>query len=196
MEGQRDRIDRRTALRAGGSLALGGAAVALAAGQGTAVAGQDHHTPAKIMPSRPSGMAPTSNRTGAQRPADVNRLIAEAISRGDRAAALALLEAESVFVPQPGQVVHGTSGIAAALDGFLALTPTLDIQVIEVIEVGEIALLRSTWTLNGTGPDGQPLQLGGAATDVVRRAADGTWRYVIDHPWGGIPPVPTPDDER
>ncbi len=192
MEGQRDRIGRRTALRVGSSLALGGVAVALGVGQGTAAAGQDHHTLSKVMPSWPSGTATRSSYMGAQQPADVNRLIAEAISRGDRAAALALFEAQAAFVPQPGQVVHGASAIAAAIDGFLALTPTLDIQVIEVIEVGDLALLRSTWTLSGIGPDGQPLQLGGAATDVVRRAADGTWRYVIDHPWGGIPPIPPP----
>jgi uncharacterized protein (TIGR02246 family) len=120
----------------------------------------------------------------AQQPADVNRLIAEALTKGDREAALSLYEAEAAFVPQPGQVVSGTAAIAAALDGFLALKPTLDIQVEQVIEAGDIALLRSTWTLTGTGPDGQPLSMGGAATDVVRRQADGTWRYVIDQPWG------------
>lgn len=120
----------------------------------------------------------------AQQPADVNRLIAEAISTGDREAALALYEAEAAFVPQPGQVVRGREGIATALDAFLALKPTLEIRVSEVIEAGGIALLRSTWTLTGTGPDGRPLQMGGAATDVVRRQGDGTWRYIIDQPWG------------
>jgi uncharacterized protein (TIGR02246 family) len=120
----------------------------------------------------------------ARQPADVNRLIAEALSTGNRDAALALYEAEAAFVPQPGQVVRGPDGIAAAIDAFLALKPTLQIRVSEVIEAGDIALLRSTWTLTGTGADGQPLQMGGAATDVVRRQADGTWRYIIDQPWG------------
>jgi len=120
----------------------------------------------------------------AQQPADVNRLIAEALSSGNREAALALYEAEAAFVPQPGQVVKGREGITAAIDAFLALKPTLDIRVSEVIEAGGIALLRSTWTLTGTSPEGHPLEMGGAATDVVRRQADGTWRYVIDHPWG------------
>ena len=120
----------------------------------------------------------------AQQPADVNRLIAEALSTGDREAALALYEAEAAFVPQPGQVVNGLAAIAAALDGFLVLKPTLDIQVGQVIQAGDIALLRSTWTLTGTDPDGKPLSMGATATDVVRRQADGTWRYVIDQPWG------------
>jgi uncharacterized protein (TIGR02246 family) len=119
----------------------------------------------------------------AQQPADVSRLIAAAISAGDREAALALYEAEAAFVPRPGQVVSGLEAIAAALDGFLALKPTLEIRVAEVIEAGGIALLRSTWTLTGTDPDGRPLQMGGTATDVVRRQQDGTWRYIIDQPW-------------
>jgi uncharacterized protein (TIGR02246 family) len=120
----------------------------------------------------------------AQQPADVNRLIAQALSTGDREAALALYEAEAAFVPQPGQVVSGTAAIAAALDGFLALKPTLDIQVEQVIQAGDIALLRSTWTLTGTDPDGKLVSMGGTATDVVRRQPDGTWRYIIDQPWG------------
>ena len=120
----------------------------------------------------------------ALQPAEVNSLMAQALSKGDRESALALYEAEAAFVPQPGQVVLGIAAITGAIDAFLALKPTLDIHTPDVIQAGDIALLRATWTLSGTGPDGQPLQMGGSSTDVVRRQADGTWRYVIDHPWG------------
>ncbi len=46
------------------------------------------------------------------------------------------------------------------------------------------ALLVSDWTLAGNGPDGTAVNLGGTTTDVVRRQADGTWRYAIDSPLG------------
>lgn len=124
----------------------------------------------------------------AQQPADLHRLISETLATGNREAALALYEAEAAFVPQPGQVVNGTAGIAAALDAFIALKPDLRIGEAQVIQAGDVALLRSKWTLTGTGPDDQPLAMAGEATDVARRQADGSWRYVIDQLWGASPP--------
>jgi uncharacterized protein (TIGR02246 family) len=120
----------------------------------------------------------------AQQPTDIHRLISEALAAGDRAAALALYEPDAVFVPQPGQVASGLAAIGAALDQFLALEPTLTVEPGQVLRAGDTALLRAKWTLTGTGPDGQPIRMAGEATDVARRQADGSWRYVIDQPWG------------
>ena len=46
------------------------------------------------------------------------------------------------------------------------------------------AYLSNSWSLNGTGPDGNPVALGATTAEVARRQADGTWRYVIDNAWG------------
>jgi hypothetical protein len=32
----------------------------------------------------------------------------------------------------------------------------------------------------------------GTTAEVVRRQADGTWRYAIDNPWGGVVLDPAP----
>lgn len=119
----------------------------------------------------------------AQQPADVHRLVAEALSTHDRETALALYEAEASLVAEPGQVASGTEAVTAAIDAFIALKPTLAIQTTQVIQAGDIALLRSTWTLKGAGSDGRPVEMAGTSADVVRRQADGSWRYVIDNPW-------------
>ena len=49
---------------------------------------------------------------------------------------------------------------------------------------GDIALLIVDRSLRGTAPDGTAVDLQGTATDVVRRGADGVWRYAIDNPFG------------
>jgi ketosteroid isomerase-like protein len=46
------------------------------------------------------------------------------------------------------------------------------------------ALVIGVWSFNGTGLDGQPVQLAARNADVLRRQSDGTWRFVIDNPWG------------
>ena len=48
----------------------------------------------------------------------------------------------------------------------------------------DLALASAKWSVSGTGPDGQPITLGGVSADILRRQADGSWRYVIDQPWG------------
>ncbi len=51
-------------------------------------------------------------------------------------------------------------------------------------QVGDIALITAKWELTGTGADGKPVQLAGQSFEVARRQADGSWRYLIDSPWG------------
>jgi ketosteroid isomerase-like protein len=40
------------------------------------------------------------------------------------------------------------------------------------------------WSFEAAGPDGEPVRLAARNADVLRRQADGTWRFVIDNPWG------------
>ncbi len=103
---------------------------------------------------------------------------------GDLDATVALYEPSAILVAQPGQVAEGTTALREALNGFLAMKPTLTLEKDELITAGDIALSVVKWTLKGTGPDGEPIQMEGTASDVLRKQADGSWLYVIDNPWG------------
>ncbi len=60
----------------------------------------------------------------------------------------------------------------------------LDLDVTRVLEVDDLALVVGVWSFDGTGPDGEPVHLEASNADVLRRQEDGTWRFVIDNPWG------------
>jgi hypothetical protein len=79
---------------------------------------------------------------------------------------------------------HGSEQARAALQGFLALKGRITLETKLVVTVGELAYLANTWSLSGTGPDGNPVVLGATTAEVARRQADGSWRYVIDNAWG------------
>ena len=113
----------------------------------------------------------------------VNQLM-EAINRRELDAAVALYEPDATLLAEPGKPARGKPAIRAALEGFIALTPTLIGQTDQTIESGHVALFCSKWSLTGTGPDGKPMQLGGLSSDILRRQADGAWLIVIDNPWG------------
>jgi ketosteroid isomerase-like protein len=48
----------------------------------------------------------------------------------------------------------------------------------------DLALLITEWSINGTEPDGKPINLTGRGTVVLRRQSDDTWLIVIENPWG------------
>jgi uncharacterized protein (TIGR02246 family) len=116
---------------------------------------------------------------------DVHRLWEEAFNAGDLESLSALYESDARIVPRPGeQAVVGIQAVRSVLEGFLAPKSKIRIETQSVIEAGEIALLRSQWRLTGRSPAGKPIEMSHRSTEVVRRQPDGTWRYLIDHPFG------------
>jgi len=121
----------------------------------------------------------------ARRPEELDGLFAQALNAGNLDALLALYEPNAALAPQPGQVVTGTQSIRQALQAFIAMKPTLTmLETKTIMQTGEIALNSAKWHLTGTGPDGSPVTMDGHSAEVARRQADGTWRMVIDSPWG------------
>ncbi len=119
-------------------------------------------------------------------PAAVVERVGDCLSAGDVEAALALYEPNASFLAHPDQPpVHGTEQIREALTGFAALQPTMDGEIVKVVEADDVALVVNRWTMRGTRPDGEPLEMTGVSADVVRRQDDGSWRVVVDDPWGG-----------
>ncbi len=119
----------------------------------------------------------------ARTPADADHQIIAAVNAGDIDAALALYEPGATFVAEPGKSVTGTPAIREEITGFMAMNPTMTIEVPIVVESGDTALLHSRWTLKGTGPDGSPVEMEMQGTEVVRRQANGNWLFVIDNPF-------------
>jgi uncharacterized protein (TIGR02246 family) len=117
-------------------------------------------------------------------PEQIHRLFEAAFNAADVDELMALYEPDAVLIPQPGSVAHGTDEVREALQRYLALQGRITLDTKLVVEVGDLAYLSNTWSLNGAGPDGQPLTLGATTAEVARRQADGTWRYVIDNAWG------------
>ena len=117
-------------------------------------------------------------------PEQVLDAIVEGINSGDLDALMPLYETRAAFATQPGSLAHGGPGIREALAGFVSMQGRLDLAVTRVLEVDDLALVTGVWSFEGTGHDGEPVRLSASNADVLRRQADGSWRFVIDNPWG------------
>jgi len=117
-------------------------------------------------------------------PEQVLASIVDGINTGNLDSLMPLYESQAAFASQPGSLNHGLPGVREALGGFIAMKGTLDLKVTRVLEASDLALVTAVWSFTGTGPDGKPVKLAAKSADVLRRQADGSWRFVIDNPWG------------
>jgi uncharacterized protein (TIGR02246 family) len=118
------------------------------------------------------------------KPERVLESIVAGINSGDLESLMPLYESEAAFATEPGSVAHGAPGVREALAGFISMKGKLTLEVTRVLEVGDLALVIGVWSFDGTGPEGEPVRLAARNADVLRRQSDGTWRFVIDNPWG------------
>jgi ketosteroid isomerase-like protein len=117
-------------------------------------------------------------------PESMAAALLERFNSGKVSAMIPLYEPEAVLIKKDGQTVTGHTGIAAELERDLSLGLPLEVNARHVFVAGDIAEIVLDWSIDGTGPDGKHVHLGGSASDVLRRGADGIWRYVIDNNQG------------
>jgi ketosteroid isomerase-like protein len=117
-------------------------------------------------------------------PEQVLESIVTGINSGHLESLMPLYEGDAAFATEPGSLAHGGSGVREALSAFISMNGTLDLEVTRVLEVDDLALVMGVWSFEGTGPEGEPVRLEARNADVLRRQSDGSWRFVIDNPWG------------
>ena len=116
-------------------------------------------------------------------PVEVHQRFAAALASNDIDSLVNLYEQDAVLIPEPGRWIQGRENIRANLKEMLATKPRLESETTAVVRSGDIAMLRSRWSLIGTRPDGSAVRLSGESTEIVRMQPDGTWKCVIDNPY-------------
>lgn len=117
-------------------------------------------------------------------PKEAAQAFFKAFNTNDIDAVLEHYEADGAFVQQDGTLVKGVDAIRRELSGFFQMKPRLTLNADRILENGDIAVRMQSWTMHGTGPDGSPVEMQGSGFDVVRRQSDGSWKMVLDNPWG------------
>ena len=121
------------------------------------------------LPTKPEGVIPS---------------LLERFNSGKIEAMMALYAPEAVFIAKDGRTITDRSEIAAELERDLSLGLPLEAKARHVFVADDIAQIVLDWSIDGTGPDGKHVRLGGSAADILRRGADGLWRYIIDNNQG------------
>ncbi|MEO7427484.1 MAG: nuclear transport factor 2 family protein [Fibrobacteria bacterium] len=130
--------------------------------------------------------------SGNEAPSALHQRMARLFNEGSIDGLVALYTDEATLVPEPGKAVSGKAALRAALSGFLALRPSDSrFTTVGVVRAGDVALTRSHWSMLGSSPQGD-LKLDHHGLEVMRRDANGAWRFVIDDPFAGDAAVARP----
>ena len=121
------------------------------------------------LPTEPEGVIPS---------------LLERFNSGKIEAMMALYAPEAVFIAKDGRTITDRTEIAAQFQRDISLGLPLKANVRHVFVADDTAQIVVDWSIDGTGPDGKHVHLGGSASDIVRRGADGRWRYLIDNALG------------
>jgi ketosteroid isomerase-like protein len=127
---------------------------------------------------------PSSLVTNIMMPVEFLNSYVEKFNAGNLSSLIDMYETDACFVVQPGQIIYGLKNLRQSLQDFIAMNCNFESQVKGVIQTSNIVLVNTIWSFRGTGPDGKPVNISGRATDLLRQQSDGSWRMVIDDPWG------------
>ena len=121
------------------------------------------------LPTKPEGVIPS---------------LIERFNSGKIEAMMALYAPEAVVIAKDGRTITERTEIAAQFQHDMSLGLPLKANVRHVFVGGDTAQIVVDWSIDGKSRNGQDVHLGGSASDIVRRGADGFWRYIIDNNQG------------
>jgi uncharacterized protein (TIGR02246 family) len=108
---------------------------------------------------------------------------AGAAGAGDATAVAGMYLADARLMPPNTPTVEGRDAIRKFWTGLLgAYQVRFDVASEEIEGRGDLAYARGHYTLDGTAKakGGAPIHDEGKFLEVLRRQADGTWRYAVD----------------
>ena len=121
-------------------------------------------------------------------PEDCSRVLVSALESGNIDLSVALYEPCAVLFKKSGEVMTGLDAIRENNAGVIALKPKFTIAFIKATLSGDgtLATNRMKAELAFTKPDGQLVQVAVDTLEVLRKQEDGSWRYIIDDPYGSM----------
>ncbi|CDO35346.1 DUF4440 domain-containing protein [Novosphingobium sp. KN65.2] len=126
------------------------------------------------VPAKASGVPPVT---------DIDKLYdawQERMNSGDLEGLVDLYVENVYYVNPDGVALSGKAAVRTDLAGLLALKPQIVLGNRRHMVYENIALTTNHWRMNFFNADGVKQELTGGGIEVMRKEADGGWRYIID----------------
>jgi uncharacterized protein (TIGR02246 family) len=115
---------------------------------------------------------------------ELHQRFAEGCNAGNVETLVSLYEPGATVIERTGERTEGIEHIREHLEQLVALRPVMRIVRSRAHVTGDLALLSSHWVATAKAPDGSPVNMEFHGSELARRQSDGTWRLILDNPWG------------
>lgn len=115
------------------------------------------------------------------RPEEMNETFAEAYNSRDLNVLLELYEPSAIHVSKENEHSIGVAKIKADLQALLDLNGQMVSTNLSTVVHEDIALLQARFVL--WDAKGENVLAEGITSEVIRKQADGSWKYIIDRPF-------------
>ncbi|WP_076591417.1 YybH family protein [Herminiimonas arsenitoxidans] len=124
----------------------------------------------------------------ARLPDDCSRILVAALESGDIEISVALYEPTAVLFSKSGRTMTGLDAIRQNNASLIALKPTFAIDFIKstISGDGTLATNRMKANLSWKDAEGKLVHASVDTLEVLRKQEDGSWRYIIDDPYGSM----------
>ncbi|MES2025221.1 MAG: nuclear transport factor 2 family protein [Pseudomonadota bacterium] len=124
----------------------------------------------------------------ARMPDDCSRILVAALESGDVETSVALYEPTAVLFSKSGRTMTGLDAIRQNNASLIALKPSFAIDFIKstISGDGTLATNRMKANLSWKDAEGKLVEASVDTLEVLRKQEDGSWRYIIDDPYGSM----------
>lgn len=120
-------------------------------------------------------------------PEQMNATFVRAFNSGQIENLMLLYQPDALLIRLDGSVARGTEEIRNELVKLLTIGVKADGYNQFALIHGDTALLRANFLITVINENGQEAQMKGSSSEVIKQQPDGSWLYVIDHPFGANP---------
>lgn len=105
------------------------------------------------------------------------------IANGDLLGALSCFDKDAVYIERDGQEIAGLDNIKKSMEHLCTWKPEITGGTHRVTIVGNLAIWVDSYSLKAIMPDGNPIEMNGTTSCMMKKNEEGIWLWLVDNPF-------------
>ncbi|RKR08803.1 ketosteroid isomerase-like protein [Flavobacterium sp. 90] len=105
------------------------------------------------------------------------------IVSGDLQGTLSCFDKEAVYIDRDGTEIKGLDNIEKAMQHLCNWKPEIKGSKHRATIVGDLAIWVDNWSMKAKMPDGNPIEMKGATSCLMKQNEKGIWLWLVDNPF-------------
>lgn len=118
-------------------------------------------------------------------PAEAVKYFRSCIVNGDLQGVLSCFGEDAIYIERDGQEITGLQNIEKSMAHLCTWKPEIMGGKHKVTIVGDIAIWIDKYSLKATMPDGNPIEMSGVTSCIMKKNDGGIWLWLVDNPFAG-----------